>query len=109
MKNTLIALLMILMCFGCSRTKQTELRGNSIIQALEEFKKSNSEYPDDLEKLVPEYMTEIPLPVWGLKEWIYEVEKTGFHLEVHESKRTGDGISHWHRYDYKNKRWVGGD
>ncbi len=113
MKHTLTVLLMILTLSGCSRTaeqlQQTELRGNAIVQALEEYKKSKSQYPDDLKGLVPEYISEIPLPVWGLDEWIYEVEKEGFHLEVHESKRTGDGNSHWHRYDYKNKRWVGGD
>ena len=103
---------MLITLFGCSESKkldETERRGDIVVEALEHYREANHEYPEQLSDLIPDYINEISLPAWGLKEWFYEKYQDEFYLEAHESKRTGDGSSHWHRYDYENKWWEGGD
>ena len=88
---------------------ETKNRGDIVIQALEQFKATNGIYPATLGELTPSYLKEIPLPKWGLQQWIYERKTTGdFNLQVNESIHTGDGNARYLRY-YKKEGWGTGD
>jgi hypothetical protein len=96
---------------GCSDThqqiKETEQRGDKIIRALDQFFADNGKYPKSLSELTPKYLTEIPAPTWGLREWIYNGD--GYILGVNETIYTGDGNSQWLRYQGAMSGWQKGD
>ena len=52
-------------------------RGDTIIAALEKYRGANRGYPATLQDLVPDYLPEIPPPVVGGPEWVYQVRETG--------------------------------
>ncbi len=67
--------------------KETMAIGNTIIAALQAYRKDLGEYPESLETLKPIYLKEIPQPIWGNKEWKYErFENDMFQLAVGENK-----------------------
>jgi type II secretory pathway pseudopilin PulG len=108
-----LLLLSSLVFAGCSNSqpqlKETEQRGNKIIQALKRYRTDTGDYPKTLVELSPKYLQEIPLPTWGLKEWIYEADANSFNLQVNETIYTGDGNSHWFRYLGEMHGWQTGD
>jgi hypothetical protein len=88
---------------------ETKRRGNIVIQALVEYHADHSNFPNQIDELVPKYLDEIPRPDWGLRAWTYEPTGTGFILGVNENEHTGDGESLWLRYFGKNSGWQMGD
>jgi type II secretory pathway pseudopilin PulG len=112
-KEFVLLLLSSLVFAGCSNSqpqlKETEQRGNKIIQALKRYRTDTGDYPKTLVELSPKYLQEIPLPTWGLKEWIYEADANSFNLQVNETIYTGDGNSHWFRYLGEMHGWQTGD
>jgi len=50
-------------------------RGDAIVAALEEYRSKNARYPKTLQDLVPDYMPEVPSPVVGGPEWVYQVRE----------------------------------
>jgi hypothetical protein len=54
--------------------------GNKIVSALEVYHVDKGEYPDELEKLVPDYINEIPVLPVGNRKWQYRGGKDNFHL-----------------------------
>lgn len=113
-KTLFFLLLPVALCLsGCSddrgSIKETKQRGNQIIQALEQSRAARGQYPKSLADLSPKYIQELPSPAWGLKTWQYESDGKEFTLRVDESVRTGDGNSHWLRYQGKKWGWQIGD
>lgn len=93
-----VVLPLALCLVGCSDKQQvaeTKQRGNQIVGALENFHSDKGRYPQVLTELSPKYLSDIPMPTWGLRKWEYEVKKGHFELGVNESIHTGDGVSHW--------------
>ena len=93
---------------GHDAIKETTKRGNIIVDALERYHSDHGKYPDVLAALIPEYEPNIPLPTWGLGEWIYDPTDSGFDLRVNESKNTGDGNSRWLKYLGPKLGWETG-
>jgi hypothetical protein len=54
--------------------------GNKIVSALEVYHIDKGEYPDELEKLVPDYINEIPVLPVGNRKWQYRGGKDSFYL-----------------------------
>jgi len=78
-------------------------RGNIIITNVLAYKAKSGKPPESLEKLVPEYMDHIPLPVAGTRQWIYSTWADGsFSLGFEAS----GGYPHCH-YSSSMKEWVG--
>ena len=74
--------------------------GNRIIQALSHYKEAKGLFPESLNDLVPEFLSEIPNPNWGTGEWNYGLsEKSDFWLSVR--LRKDDYI----RHVYENGTW----
>jgi hypothetical protein len=94
---------------GQNAIKETAKRGNIVVDALERYHADHGNFPDALVALTPEYLPNIPLPTWGLGEWIYAPTGSDFDLRVNESKNTGDGDSRWLRYFGRDKGWSTGD
>lgn len=98
---------------GCSNEKSlmtaTTVSGNTIVEALEKFHNDHGRYPDALTELVPNYLPEIPPPVWGLRKWKYVGNGNDFDIRVDESIHTGDGNALWLRYLGKKSGWQTGD
>jgi hypothetical protein len=54
---------------------------DKLITAIENFKKNNNHYPDDISKLKPEYIKSIPTPwVMGISGYNYEKKEDNFNL-----------------------------
>ena len=94
---------------GQDAIKETAKRGNIVVDALERYHADHGKFPDALVVMTPEYLPNIPLPTWGLGEWIYVPTGSDFDLRVNESKNTGDGNSRWLRYFGRDKGWSTGD
>src|SRR5258708_7735152 len=45
--------------------------GKSVLAALAYYKQDHGSYPYDLGALIPQYLSSIPQPHWGLKHWEY--------------------------------------
>ncbi len=64
MRNIYLAVIVILLFSCCLDVnidfKKSEINGNLIAHAIEEYHKNHNEYPDVLEQLVPEYLSNIP-------------------------------------------------
>ncbi|MBI2559496.1 DUF4149 domain-containing protein [Candidatus Woesearchaeota archaeon] len=52
--------------------KINSLRAQGIIDAINLYKQQNGEYPDDLHKLVPNYLSDIPKNLWN-DQFRYEI------------------------------------
>jgi len=52
------------------RAKATQI-GDQVVQALEAYHFAYGSYPTSLEKLSPDFITEIPKPDWGVGSWFY--------------------------------------
>ncbi|MFQ5550162.1 MAG: hypothetical protein ACE5FJ_02880 [Gemmatimonadales bacterium] len=46
-------------------------RGAAVVTALQQFRSDSGYYPRSLGSLTPQYLVELPRPVWGLKRWRY--------------------------------------
>lgn len=51
---------------------QMQKQSVRLIEAIKAFHEKNGQYPEDLNVLVPDYLTVIEKPVWG-NEWDYTV------------------------------------
>jgi hypothetical protein len=88
---------------------ETKRRGDVVIQALNNFHADHGRFPRSLAELSPQYLEEIPEPDWGLRRWLYEPDGSDFYLRVNETEHTGDGDSHWLRYEGDKSGWRMGD
>ncbi len=59
---------------------QTQQLGDSIIEALHQYRAVHDRYPGQLDRLVPDFLDEIPQPTAGYGEWDYRGNSDGFHL-----------------------------
>jgi hypothetical protein len=102
----------LLCCGGCSNDREipeTKRRGDQIIEALEQYHADHSRYPTSLEKLLPKYIQEIPVPTWGLRAWRYQTDGKEYTLRVNESTCTGDGNYRYLQRQGRNCSWDIGD
>jgi hypothetical protein len=88
---------------------ETTRRGDVLVQALNKYRADHGRFPRSLAELSPQYLKEIPQPDWGLRRWIYEPSESDFYLKVNETEHTGDGDSHWLRYEGEKSGWRMGD
>lgn len=51
--------------------------GNSLIQALNNYKAKNKKYPTELRELVPKFVSEVSPPVAGNSGWVYGTSDDG--------------------------------
>jgi hypothetical protein len=58
----------------------SKVRGDMIVEQLERFHTEEGRYPESLDDLVPEYLTEIPHPTDG-EGFFYEPRDNGFRLK----------------------------
>jgi hypothetical protein len=49
----------------------SKARGDQIAQGLASFQREHGHYPENLSELIPGYLSEIPLPTAGAKQWRY--------------------------------------
>ena len=71
-----------------------------MIDSIEEYIMLNGRAPDKLTLLIPEYLSEIPRPSWGVDRWEYvSTGGKGFALSVRLGE--GDYICHI----YENGEW----
>lgn len=59
------------------RVQQTQILGNQIVQALQNYRAQYSTYPPELAGLVPEFLQRLPTPTAGLESWEYETLREG--------------------------------
>lgn len=60
------------------KTQNTEKRGQTIISAIEKYRKARGKYPESLSELVPNYLDDVPKPDIGLlisQSFGYEVDR----------------------------------
>ena len=77
-------------------------RGAVVIAALEEYKQDHAVYPQRLEDLIPQYLTDVPQPTAGNRKWRYDLYRTGnFQLCVEDSP----GGFPVHFYISDDERW----
>ena len=69
-----------------NRLKETKKAGNIIKDALEDYARKYNKYPEDLNKLVPEFLFSIENPEWGVRKWHYQVQADNYELSVSKNK-----------------------
>jgi len=84
--------------FSIAVGQKTKDSGELILKNLEEYKKDNGNYPDNLTTLIPRYLTEIPKTGKG-KEFIYQSDGGSYYLYFNEDFGRID-------YDAKTKEWT---
>jgi hypothetical protein len=77
---------------------------NDIIGALDRYHERFGRYPDSLDDLMPDFLSTIPKPQWGTKEWTYEVANDGTFLLIVEWKK-----DRYERVGFysRERRWQG--
>lgn len=90
---SILLLFAVFVITGCTDHEanrlQTQLNGDVLILALEEFHKEHHVYPENLNQLIEkDFLEEIPEALWGLKEWNYTVYKEDdeFVLSVYQNE-----------------------
>lgn len=89
-------------------------RGAHIVEGLAAYRQQHGTYPARLEDLVPQYLTHIQPPLWGLQRWRYrtyspeapeppqDTSAVYFQLSV-AADRSGYPVLY---YDFAAQRWV---
>ena len=124
MKNRTIVLLSCVVLLSCAflyclfgpNTPQTEsattiIRSSeSLLKALDEYYHDKGQYPDRLEQLMPDYITEIPMPTstpsGNNSPWVYEKKRNDL-FQLHAT------LCHWvssfdavvYRSDQMHPKW----
>lgn len=62
------------------RKQETIVIGTTIVSALESYRSTNGYYPQNINSLLPQYMSSIPQPTWG-EGWDYRLLEDG-HFEL---------------------------
>lgn len=69
---------------GCSHgvwsnqaIRESQERGNEIVEALEGYFKDQGRYPSQLDSLTPKYLSQIQEPVAGTRPWRYVTDEAG--------------------------------
>ena len=71
-----------LLGWSSAQMKESRLRGNRIIEALEQYKTTQSFYPGTLQELVPTFLADIQNPLCGTRLWHYEVYGGGHQFSL---------------------------
>ena len=66
--------------------KQTIEAAQPLIEAIKAYTETNSKVPPSLEDLTPNWITEIPTPIVGSRQWSYSLTKRGYDLRVKATK-----------------------
>jgi hypothetical protein len=51
--------------------EESKARGAEVVRALTAYHQDHGTYPEELDALVPDYLSEVPQPTWGLERWRY--------------------------------------
>jgi hypothetical protein len=78
--------------------------GRKIILALDEYRKDNGSYPNDLKSIVPKYIDTIPEHTLGTKQWRYTIDTDEDHYELSFSPSIGYHYPCCY-YMSKNSKW----
>ncbi len=101
----LIACLISTLLTACSRAdiqRIDEERAKTIINALDQYKQANKDFPSDLNMLVPNYLDRLPTGLGG-QEYFYATDPPdGFILSFEVAARYGCG------YTYTSRVWECG-
>ncbi len=55
------------------RIERSITSGLNIVSAIDAYKATHGEYPQDLDELTPQVLNTVPMPVAGTKRWVYRV------------------------------------
>ena len=74
---------------GWSRAtvSRSQSHGNEVVEALNRYRQTHSQYPRDLSDLVPQFLSDVPQPVTGYPKWRYESTTDHFTLEFSANRR----------------------
>jgi hypothetical protein len=71
---------------NCALDK-TKALGDELVTAIGEYHAEHGVYPHSLSDLVPDYISNVEQPVWGLRKWDYRLQANGkFLLSVSANK-----------------------
>ncbi len=79
-----------------------EVPARSVIEAISAFEKVHGHPPDQLMELEPNFLSPIPTPAWGTKEWEYDRHGQEYELGVFKRKDYYESYS----YSSKSKGWF---
>ena len=51
--------------------EESKRRGTEVVEALYAYRLQHDVYPDSLPQLVPQYVSSVEQPSWGLRRWTY--------------------------------------
>jgi len=71
--------------------------GGKVIQAIEAYKTAKGSYPGSLDDLTPEFISQIPLPHWGVDRWDYATYRSPdgtLHYALSVRLRDNDYVCH---------------
>jgi hypothetical protein len=90
---------------------ETMRRGESIAQAIREFKADHGRFPRVLGELVPRYLSDVPVPAAGSENWIYKVnsDERAFMLKFGVPCRAPDYFYPSCRYSSSSCTWYTDD
>lgn len=72
---------------------------NEVVGALDLYADNEGEFPDTLDRLVPNYLEKIPPPDWGTRRWDYS--RSNDHMSYILSVRMN--LSNWNQYFYSSE------
>lgn len=86
------------------KVRESKIRGNTLIGAIDAYKGDHGRYPDTLDDLVPQYISKIEEPTAGSKKWDYYSEYAGstFTLAFEDDNAN---VPRWY-YRRDLHRWV---
>lgn len=90
--------------WSLQRIEASQARGFEIVDAINRFKADKGEYPTALNALVPGYISRIPAPTAGTREWRYSRSNGSFELAFGSHELGGMNGLYPCRY-YTNGAW----
>jgi len=85
---------------------ETQLRGDRIAAALNNYRQDEGEYPTSLDALVPTYLSEVPPPTAGNGLWGYESYDRNSRFRLWFEGTAED--TPVYIYDSTTKKWAAG-